>query len=205
MKPTPSPDGEKRNGALLTIGENGTLHGAKGKTFREYREHYIEHAGKAEKTLYNEDHFLRQWEKFFGPDIRITEITARNILGYLVEAEDRNLSARTINLHVRALRQLLKMGIIEGYLTELPTKGIKPLKEIPEGNKLDGKEQLFAIATEALRSHPRTGAQVADWIALGMYSGGRVGEASTAPVVKRGLEQQTINIPRQECQRQGGP
>jgi integrase len=161
---------------LMTLAENGTLHGAKGPTFGEYRAHYIKHAGKAQKTLSNENHFLSQWEKFLGPDTRITEITARNVLGYRTEAADRNLSNRSINLHVRALRQLLKMGIMEGYLKDLPTKGIKSLKEDQHEKTLYSKEQLFGIATEALRCHPRTGAQVADWIALAMYSGGRVGE-----------------------------
>lgn len=163
---------------LQTIAENGTIHGNKGQTFRDYREHYIKHAGKAEKTLYNEDHFLRQWENFLGEKTRITEITATNILAYRHQCFIRipPLANRTINLHVRALRQLLKLAQTEGYITELPTKGIKPLKEISEEKTLYSKAQLADIGAEALRNHPRTGEQVADWIALAMYSGGRVSE-----------------------------
>lgn len=173
------PEAKNEMGAVLkTLSENGTIHGNKGKTFKEYREHYIKHAGKAEKTLYNEDHFLRQWEKFLGENTRITEITPTNIMGYRHECEIRTprLSNRTINLHVRALRQLLGMAKTEGYITELPTKGIKQLKEIPDEKTLYSKEQLFAMAAEALRNHPRTGEQVADWLLLAMYSGGRVTE-----------------------------
>jgi len=163
---------------LKTLSENGTIHGNKGQTFKDYREHYIKHAGKAEKTLYNEDHFLRQWEAFLGQNTRITEITATNILAYRHACEIRipRLSNRTINLHVRALRQLLKMAQTEGYIAELPTKGITQLKEIAEEKSLYSKEQLAELGAEALRNHPRTGEQVADWIALAMYSGGRVSE-----------------------------
>jgi integrase len=164
---------------LKTIAENGTIHGNKGPTFADYREQYIDHAGKAEKTLYNENHFLLQWEKFLGAETRITEITPTNILAYRHQGEIRQpkpLGNRTINLHVRALRQMLRSAQTEGYISELPTEGIKQLKEIPGEKVLYSKEQLCELATEALRSHPRTGEQVADWIILAMHSGGRVTE-----------------------------
>jgi hypothetical protein len=121
---------------------------------------------------------LRQWEKFLGENTRMTEITPANILAYRYACEIRvpRLSARTINLHVRALRQMLKMAQTESYIADLPTKGIKQLKEIPEDKTLYCKEQLFAIGTVALRNHPRTGKQVADWLVLAMYSGGRISE-----------------------------
>jgi hypothetical protein len=113
------PDTKNEMGALLqTIGESGTIHGNKGKAFKEYREHYIKHAGKSKKALYNEDHFLRLWERFLGEDTRITEITPTNILACRHACEIRvpRLSARPINLHVRALRQMLKMAQTEGYV-----------------------------------------------------------------------------------------
>jgi hypothetical protein len=113
------PDTKNEMGALLqTIGENGTIHGNKGKAFKEYREHYIKHAGKSKKALYNEDHFLRLCERFLGEDTRITEITPTNILACRHACKIRvpRLSARPINLHVRALRQLLKMAQTEGYV-----------------------------------------------------------------------------------------
>jgi integrase len=174
------PDAKNEMGSLLqTISENGTIHGNKGETFSDYRKHYVENAGKAEKTLYNEDHFLRQWEKFLGASTRITEITPTNILGYRHACEVRiphPLSPRTINLHIRALVQLLKMAKLEGYIAELPTKGITALKEISNEKTLFSIDQLCEIGAEALRHHRRTGEQVADWVALAMYSGGRVTE-----------------------------
>jgi integrase len=174
------PDAKAEMAILLkTISETGTIHGKKGPTFAEYRGHYIKHAGKADKTLYNEDHFLRQWEKFLGAETRITDITATNVLSYRHKGETRQpkpLGHRTINLHVRALRQMLKAAQNEGYIAELPTEGITQLKGIPEEKTLYSKEQLCEMAAEALRTHPRTGEQVADWITLAMYSGGRVSE-----------------------------
>ena len=133
------PDAKNDMGALLkTLAENGTIHGKKGPAFAEYRAHYINHEGKAKKTLYNEDHFLRQWEKFLGADIRITEITPTTALAYRHKCQIRRppLSSRTINLHVRALRQMLKMAQTEGYIAALPTEGINQLKETSEEKTL---------------------------------------------------------------------
>jgi hypothetical protein len=45
------PDAKNEMGALLqTIAENGTIHGKKGMSFKDYREHYIKRAGKSQKT-----------------------------------------------------------------------------------------------------------------------------------------------------------
>lgn len=159
---------------LKTIRECGNVHGAKGPPFGQYRQHYVDTCGKAPKTVYDENGFLRSWENFLGVDTRISDVEPKTILAYRVEKKD--LANRTVNLHVRALRQMLKMAKVEGYLQALPFDGLKPLKETSVEKTLFSKEELYAIGTEALRNHPKSGVQVANWICLAMYSGGRVGE-----------------------------
>ncbi len=73
--------------------------GAMGPTFKSYREHYTTTNHKAEKTKANEDHFLRQWEKFLGEDCRITRISAQNILAYrtaLLNRQPKGVNAKTV-------------------------------------------------------------------------------------------------------------
>jgi integrase len=174
------PDAKVEMSVLLkTIADGGTIEGNRGPTFADYRAHYIECAGKSPRTLINEDHFLRQWEKFLGANSRVTDISATNVLAYRHAAQIRHpkpLSNRTINLHVRALIQLLKMAQLEGHIKDIPTRGIKQLKEIDKEKTLFSEEHLKAICDEAINNHPRTGKQLADWITLAMWSGGRVTE-----------------------------
>ena len=74
----------------------------------------------------NEDHFLRQWEKFLGEDCRITRITPQNILAYrsgLLNRKRRPCTKRTVNLHTRALKQLLLLARTEGQPYEAADGG----------------------------------------------------------------------------------
>jgi integrase len=154
--------------------------GALGPTFKAYREHYKAAVHKATKTMANEDHFLRQWEKFLGEDCRITRITPQNILAYrsgLLNRERRPCTKRTVNLHTRALKQLLLLARTEGHLTKLPMEGIKQLPEKHGERPLLKADQIIAMGTEALLNHERTGAQFAEYLSFLMYSGARCTEA----------------------------
>jgi integrase len=154
--------------------------GALGPTFKAYREHYKAAVHKAAKTMANEDHFLRQWEKFLGEDCRITRITPQNILAYrsgLLNRKLRPCTKRTVNLHTRALKQLLLLARTEGHLTKLPMEGIKQLPEKHGERPLLKADQIIAMGTEALLSHERTGAQFAEYLSFLMYSGARCTEA----------------------------
>jgi integrase len=156
------------------------IFGAMGPTFKAYREHYKAAIHKAAKTMANEDHFLRQWEKFLGEDYRITRITPQNILAYrtsLLNRKPRPCKKRTVNLHTRALKQLLMLARTEGHLAKLPMEGIKQLEEKNPMRRLLNADEIFAMGTEALMNHERTGAQFAEYICFLMYSGARCTEA----------------------------
>ncbi len=165
-----------KDNAAKGIGTFGPL----GPTFKTYRGHYKKAVHKAAKTMANEDHFLRQWEKFLGEDCRITRITPQNILAYrstLLNRKRRPCTNRTANLHTRALKQLLLLARTEGHITKLPTEGIKQLPEKYGERPLLKADQIIAMCTEALRNHNRTGAQFAEYLCFLMYSGARCTEA----------------------------
>jgi len=162
---------------LSTLAETGTIHGKSGPTFQEYQEHYNKVVLKAEKTKHDENLFLNQWQRFLGSDTKITNITPINVLAYRAELQKRNLSPRTINLHTRALKQLLYLARTEGYIRDpLPTAGVKQMKEKHTEKELLSSEEIISMGTEALLSHDRTGSQFANFLLLSMYSGGRVSE-----------------------------
>lgn len=132
--------------------------------------------GKKPKTLYNENYFLKKWEKFFKADTKIGSITKQNVLAFRVKLHDKGFSARTINLHVIALRNLFKMAKIERYVKILPTDGVTQMKIAHTERTLLTNDQIDALCNEALTKHKRNGQQFADFIRLLAYCGGRTSE-----------------------------
>ena len=160
------------------IAAGETIHGKHGPTFSEYREHYIvTTVNKKPKTLYNENYFLKAWQKFLGGDIKIGSITKQNVLAFRVKLTKNKYSPRTVNLHVVALRNLFKMAKIEGYFkTTLPTDGVTQMKIDHTERKLLTNGQIDAVCNKALTKHKRNGQQFADFIRLLAHCGGRTSE-----------------------------
>ena len=149
-----------------------------GPDFRTFREHYKKVSGKTPVSLCREDNCLKHWEKFFGAELKIGQITPRQILSYRGKLLQRGLSPSTANHHVKALRAMLKLAKTERHISKLPFEGITPLKVRQVERKLFSTEDILKIATEALRSRPITGEQFADFLLLCMYSGGRKSEVA---------------------------
>jgi len=158
------------------IAAGETIHGKQGPTFSEYREHYIKTALKKPKTLYNENYFLKAWQKFLGKDIKIGSITKQNVLAFRVKLIKNKYSPRTVNLHVVTLRNLFKTAKIEGYVKILPTDGVTQMKIAQTERKLLTNDPINAVCNEALAKHKRNGQQFADFIRLLAFCGGRTSE-----------------------------
>jgi integrase len=159
------------------IADGESVHGRQGPTFSEYREHYIKTImGKKPKTLYNENYFLKKWEKFFKADTKIGSITKQNVLAFRVNLNDDGYSPRTINLHVITLRNLFKMAKIEGYVKILPTDGVTQMKIAHTERNLLTNDQIDAVCSKAMAQHKRNGQQFADFIRLLAFCGGRTSE-----------------------------
>jgi integrase len=164
---------------LLEKLKNGEIKNTKsGPGFKTFREHYKKVSGRTAKSLVSEDNRLKHWEKFFGAEYRIAQITPRQILAYRGKLLERGLTATTANHYIKALRAILKVAKTEGYITKLPMEGIKLLKVRQVERKLFSTDDILKIGTEALRSRPITGEQFADFLLLCMYSGGRKSEVA---------------------------
>ena len=53
-----------------------------GPDFKTFREHYNKVCGKSPVSMIREDNCLKHWELFLGADLKISKITARQILAY---------------------------------------------------------------------------------------------------------------------------
>jgi site-specific recombinase XerD len=154
---------------LLKSIKDGEITSAKsGPNFKSYREHYKKVICKSPKSVICDDNCLKHWQTFLGADIKIGKITPRQILAYRGQLLQRGLTPNTVNHYVKALRALLKLAKTEKYISKLPMEGITPLKVKSVERKLFSTEDILKITTEALRSHPITGEQFADFILLCM-------------------------------------
>lgn len=165
-------------GVLKSIKDGDITNAKSGPDFKTFREHFKKVSGKARTTIIREDNCLKHWEKFLGSDIRIGQITPRQILAYRGRLLQRGLTPSTANHHVKALRALLKLALTEKYISKLPMAGIAPLKVKSVERILFSTDDILRIGTEALRSRPITGEQFADFLLLCMYSGGRKSEVA---------------------------
>lgn len=137
---------EKAMLGLLEKLKNGEVKNKKsGPDFKTFREHYKKVAGKTAKSLIAEDNRLKHWERIFGSDFKIGQITPRQILAYRGKLLERGLTPTTANHNVKALRAMLKLATTEGYITKLPMDGIKPLKVRQVERKLKAKVILRAF------------------------------------------------------------
>ncbi|HQL76662.1 MAG TPA: tyrosine-type recombinase/integrase [Verrucomicrobiota bacterium] len=146
--------------------------------FKTFREHYRKVSGRSKVSAIREDNCLKHWEKFLGADMKISKITSRQILSYRGKMLERGLSPTTANHHVKALRAVLKLARTERYIQKLPFDGITPLKVKSVERRLFSTDDLLRIGTEALRNHPITGEQFADFLLLLMFTGGRKSEVA---------------------------
>jgi len=149
-----------------------------GPDFKTFREHYSKVCGKSPVSAIREDNCLKHWQKFLGAEIKISKISPRQILAYRGQLLQRGLTPNTANHYVKALRAMLKLAKTEKYISKLPMADITPLKVKSVERKLFSGDDILKIVTEALRSHPITGEQFADFLLLCMYSGGRKSEVA---------------------------
>lgn len=153
-----------------------TVSGASGPSFKEFSKHYLETCvDKKGTTVSSEKSFLSNWQKFFGDEMRVKNISKQNVLAFRVKMTEEKYSPRTINLHVIALRNLLRLAVIENHIKNNVTDGVIQLKINHNERRLLTSQQVEAICTEALK-HKRTGQLFSDYVKLMAYSGGRSSE-----------------------------
>lgn len=153
-------------------------------TFGEYREHYLQHAAKHPHSMENERSFLREWEEFFGSDMRLDRIAEPAVREHLTRLRKQNskrtgepLSAHSRNLRLYALRSMLRMAFDERRIARFPFTGIKKEKHKPKKKEIPAPKDVEKYVETAIAECPRSGRQFADYLRLLMYTGARETEA----------------------------
>lgn len=129
---------------------------------------------KRPSTVKAEEEYLRHWTRYLG-ETRLNKITRRSLDNFIATKQAGGWCGRTVNLGLTVLRNVLKKGVSDGYLTELPTKGMKAIKWVPKKRQLVDTAQLDKICKAALEVS-KNGRQLADYLRLMAYCGSRMTE-----------------------------
>jgi integrase len=143
---------------------------------KQYLDYYqIVKDAKRPKTLQTERGHLNAWVKHMG-ESRVDRITPAMINAFIAKRQGQGRNARTVNLGVTVLRNVLRRAIDDGWLKRLPTENLRPLKWTPRKRQLFSASQINAVC-EAAASASKNGREFAEYIFLLAYSGARMAEA----------------------------
>jgi len=129
---------------------------------------------KRHGTLRLEKTAKRSWLEYL-PDLRLKDITRKHINGFIADRQEKGLAARSVNLYVIALRNLLKRAKEEGLIKVLPTENLRPLKVNQRKRRLYTPEEMEKLYTAAA-ALPRSGQMLADILRLMSTCGSRISE-----------------------------
>jgi integrase len=136
-------------------------------------------------TIEKEKFLLARWTKYLG-HLRIDQIKRVHVNRFIEMRLKENISPRTINLDVIALRVVLKRALEDGLIQRLPTEGLRPLKTTGRKRPLFTTQDLKTICAAASGSKLKNGVDVpvtenaeqfTDYIKFLAYSGARRNEA----------------------------
>ena len=143
---------------------------------KQYLDYYqIVKDAKRESTLETERGHLNAWVKHMG-ECRVDRITPAMINAFIAKRQGQGRNARTVNLGVTVLRNVLRRAIDDGWLKRLPTENLRPLKWTPRKRQLFSASQINALC-EAAEKVSKNGREFAEYIFLLAYSGARMAEA----------------------------
>ncbi len=165
--------------------------------FAEYVQKYLAHFESAKdakraSTVERERCSLNLWIKHFG-ETRLKHINKAKIRAFVEKRQSEDgVSARTANLDVTILRNVLNRAIDDGLLKVLPTDNMRPLKTSPPTRNLVSLAEITKMAeaankpvfiksrliSEGEKGQPLKNAkQFSDYLLLLAYSGARRNEA----------------------------
>jgi integrase len=129
---------------------------------------------KRHGTLRLEQTARKSWLEYL-PALRLKDITRKHINGFIADRQEKGLAARSVNLYVIALRNLLKRAKEEGLIKVLPTENLRPLKVNQRKRRLYTPEEMEQLYTAAA-ALPRSGQMLADILRLMSTCGSRISE-----------------------------
>ena len=194
---TTSAQAKQKLDALLVGRRQGKLSVLKlTPKFTDYAKAYLAHYRQAKdakraSTMETEGYAIARWQEHLG-HVRLDKINPMLINSFIAKRQAAKMSARTVNLEVTILRNVLNKAIDDKWISRLPTENLRPLKSKPRKRQLVTPteiEKLCAIgfqpvffdgrlAKESEKGQPLQNArQFADYIRLLCYSGARLSEA----------------------------
>lgn len=151
--------------------------------FNDFADAYLTSAttlNKGVKTVQTEKTHINSWKKHLG-ETRLNLIlkpmimTVRDkMLTEPSEHTGRQNTARTVNLAMTCLRNVLNKALDDGWIQRLPTDGIKPLQVVTPKKRLVPMEHMKKICEGATES--KNAVQFNDLILFLCYCGGRISE-----------------------------
>ncbi len=124
---------------------------------------YLELQNKSDKTLENYNHYLKRFQEFLKKDIKANEISLKKVndfrifLNRFIDDRGDNLSIKTQNYHIIALRAFLKYLVKNDIPTLAPEK--IELSKIPERTvevlSREELERIFKAVDQTKKSGPR--------------------------------------------------
>ncbi|HTQ50658.1 MAG TPA: site-specific integrase [Candidatus Acidoferrales bacterium] len=157
----------------------------------DYVLHYLDFvsSGQGTKkpgTIQKEKAILARWTDVLG-QLRIDQIKRVHVNRFIESRLKEEVSPRTINLDVIALRVVLKRALEDGLIQRLPTEGLRPLKTNTRKRPLftsDDLEKLCEAAhgeregkNESMVPVTENAQQFTDYIKFMAFSGTRRSEA----------------------------
>jgi integrase len=126
---------------------------------------------KRASTLLRENGPLKEWKKHLD-GIRLHRIKKAHVTSFIAKRQSAGMSARTVNLDVIALRNVLKKAIDDGWLQTLPTQNLRPLKTTAKKRALVAMADVNRLCAKALEVS-KNGQQFSDYVKLMAYCGSR--------------------------------
>jgi integrase len=145
------------------------------KCVKEYLAYYdtVKDA-KRPKTLQTERGHLNAWVEHLG-ETRVDRITPAMINAFIAKRQGQGRNARTVNLGVTVLRNVLRRAIDDAWIKRLPTENLRPLKWTPRKRELFSAGQIEQLC-KAAKKVSKNGDEFVDYIRLLAYCGARMAE-----------------------------
>ncbi len=147
--------------------------------FEDYAKQYLAYYetvkdAKRPKTLQTERTHISHWIAHLG-QTRLDRITPAAINAFIAKRQGAGKHARTVNLGVTMLRNVLKRAIADGYLRRLPMENLRPLKVATRKRRLYTLEEIEKVCAAGMEAS-KNGLQLVDYLRVMAFSGARMSE-----------------------------
>jgi integrase len=144
--------------------------------FAEYAKQYLAYCealnNKTKNTIHRERSCINNLNPVMG-DLRLRQINKAVVMRYMAARKKQEMSARSINLEIVTLRNVLRHAVAEGLLPDLQIEGVVWLHQESKKRRLVSHEEIELVCEAALAHVPNTGQMLSDFIKLMAYGGGR--------------------------------